>query len=79
MSWEQQAVRNRLNMAVAMRAHGIVEVPGELALQQSDLIDRVVAFAFDVLGWQTLEIRVRPQVEHINVTTKEKTPCQPTN
>jgi hypothetical protein len=39
---------------------GTIDLPADLVTQQSDLIDRVFAFAFDVLGLQTVELRVRP-------------------
>jgi hypothetical protein len=37
-----------------------LELPADLLAQQSDLIDRVLAFAFDVLGMHTLDLRIRP-------------------
>src|SRR5262245_14285469 len=77
-SWEQQAARNCLDVAVAIRSKGVVEVPGELMLQQSDLIDHLRAIAFDVLGWQALEIRVRPQVERSTLIVQEQAQCQST-
>jgi hypothetical protein len=64
MNQKQQSLRNHFNMAIAIRTHGVVEVPAEMALHESELIDRLLALAFDVLGWQTLEIRVRPQILH---------------
>jgi hypothetical protein len=36
-----------------------IVIPAELAEQQSNLFDRVFAFAFDVLGLVTIELRVR--------------------
>jgi hypothetical protein len=44
----------------AGRASGTIELPVNLLDQQSDLIDRVFAFAFDVLGLQVVELRIRP-------------------
>jgi hypothetical protein len=64
MNQEQQSVRSRLDPSIAIRAHGVVEVPAELALRESELIDRLLALAFDVLGWQTIEIRIRPRIVH---------------
>ena len=37
-----------------------IEVPGHLVAQQPDLIDRIFTFAFDVLGLQTIDVRIRP-------------------
>jgi hypothetical protein len=37
-----------------------IEVPEELVLQQPDLIDRIFAFAFDILGLQIIDVRIRP-------------------
>jgi hypothetical protein len=36
-----------------------IELPAELVAQQSNLFDRVFAFAFDVLGLVTVELRIR--------------------
>jgi hypothetical protein len=43
---------------------GSFELPVDLFDHPSDLIDRVFAFAFDVLGLQTVELRVQPPVAH---------------
>ena len=37
-----------------------IEVPEDLVAQQPDLIDRIFTFAFDVLGLQTIDVRIRP-------------------
>ena len=37
-------------------------MPEDLIAQQSDLIDRIFAFAFDVLGLQSIDVRIRPAV-----------------
>ena len=37
-----------------------IELPLDLLDQQSDLIDRVFAFAFDLLGLRAVELRIRP-------------------
>jgi hypothetical protein len=42
---------------------GRVELPADLLEQQSDLLNRVFAFAFDVLGLHTLDLRIRPYRE----------------
>jgi hypothetical protein len=39
---------------------GTIELPLDLLDEQSDLIDRVFAFAFDALGLQVVELRIRP-------------------
>jgi hypothetical protein len=58
---------------------GVVELSDDLALRHSDLIERVVAMAFDVLGCKTLEIRIRPQIECVDVISQEKRACQMIN
>lgn len=47
---------------VARRGKETIEVPEDLIAQQSDLIDRIFAFAFDVLGLQTIDVRIRPAI-----------------
>jgi len=42
---------------------GTLELPADLLEQQSDLLDRVFALAFDVLGLRALEICVRATEE----------------
>ena len=37
-----------------------IEVPEDLVAQQPDLIDRIFTFAFDVLGLQSIDLRIRP-------------------
>ena len=37
-----------------------IEVPADQVGQQPDLIDRIFDFAFDVLGLQTIDVRIRP-------------------
>jgi hypothetical protein len=39
-----------------------IEVPEDLIAQQSDLLDRIFAFAFDVLGLQSINVRIRPAI-----------------
>ncbi|HEU5099274.1 MAG TPA: hypothetical protein VFU22_09655 [Roseiflexaceae bacterium] len=50
-------------------AAGKLEVPAELLAEQSDLLDRVFAFAFDVLGLHTLDLRIRPYAECVATPT----------
>ena len=45
---------------VARRVKDTIEVPEDLVVQQPDLIDRIFTFAFDVLGLQTIDVRIRP-------------------
>ena len=47
---------------VARRGKETIEVPEDLIAQQSDLIDRIFAFAFDVLGLQSIDVHIRPAV-----------------
>jgi hypothetical protein len=49
-----------LAVDTANHTSGMIELPIDLLDHPSDLIDRVFAFAFDVLGLQTIELRVRP-------------------
>ena len=37
-----------------------IEVPGDLVAEQPDLIDRIFNLGFDVLGLQTIDLRIRP-------------------
>jgi hypothetical protein len=47
---------------VDRRLKETIEVPEDLIAQQSDLIDRIFAFAFDVLGLQSIDVRIRPEL-----------------
>ena len=47
---------------VVRRRKETIEVPEDLIVQQSDLIDRIFAFAFDVLGLQSIDVRIRPAI-----------------
>jgi hypothetical protein len=38
---------------------GVFDIPAALALRQNMLIDRLLDYAFDVLGLRTVELRVR--------------------
>ena len=38
------------------------EVPGDLLDEQGQLLDRVIGFAFDILGVRHLDVRVVPAV-----------------
>ena len=69
-------MKNHLDTSIAIRAHGVVEVSAELALQESELIDRLLALAFDILDWQALEIRIRPQVIYSTQIAQEEIRCQ---
>ena len=37
-----------------------IEVSEDLIAQQPDLLDRIFSVAFDVLGLQTIDLRIRP-------------------
>jgi len=41
------------------RSRATIDLPADMAGQPSDLFDRVFAFTFDVLGLQSVELRVR--------------------
>jgi hypothetical protein len=45
------------------RAGATIEISANVLAQQSDLIDRVFALAFDVLGLRALKIHVRATEE----------------
>jgi hypothetical protein len=47
---------------VARRLKETIEVPEDLVAQQPDLIDRIFTFAFDVLGLQIVDVRIRPML-----------------
>lgn len=47
---------------VARQATETIEVPEDLVARQSDLIDRIFAFAFDVLDLQTIDVRILPAI-----------------
>jgi hypothetical protein len=44
----------------ARRVKDTIIVPEDLVVQQPDVIDRIFTFAFDVLGLQTIDVRIRP-------------------
>jgi hypothetical protein len=50
---------NRSDGDTASSTSGSIDLPADLLMQQSDLIDRVFAFAFDVLGLVRIELRIR--------------------
>jgi hypothetical protein len=50
---------NILDDRTAGQSKATIDLPADLAAQPNDLFDRVFAFAFDVLGLQTVELRVR--------------------
>jgi hypothetical protein len=49
-----------LSEGVAKRIKETIEVPEHLVTQQPDLIDRILSFAFDGLGLQAIDVRIRP-------------------
>lgn len=77
MNQKQQLVRNPPVVTFAIPANGVIEVPGELLLENTDLIDSLLALAYDVLGWRNLEIRIRPQAIHRTHIRQEEIRCQP--
>ena len=50
---------NILDDRATNRLKAMIDLPADLAGQPSDLFDKVFAFTFDVLGLQTVELRVR--------------------
>jgi hypothetical protein len=53
------------------QAVGTLELPAEVLDQQSDVFDRVFAFAFDVLRLHTLELRIRPYLKETHACDRE--------
>jgi len=54
-----------------------IDLPADLVAAQPDLLDRVFAFAFDVLGLVTIDLRIRASGleaagEHISAILKQK-------
>ena len=45
----------------AGHASGTIELPVDLLDEQSDLMDCILSFAFDVLNLRTIELRIRPR------------------
>lgn len=45
---------------VTGRVKDTIEVSEDMVAQQPDLLDRIFAFAFDVQGLQTIDIRILP-------------------
>lgn len=43
----------------ASATSGSLDLPADLVAAQPDLLDRVFAFAFDVLGLVTIDLRIR--------------------
>jgi hypothetical protein len=50
---------NILDDRVTGGSKALIDLPADLVGQPSDLFDKVFAFTFDVLGLQTVELRVR--------------------
>jgi hypothetical protein len=46
----------------------MIDLPADLLEQPSDLFDKVFAFTFDVLGLQTVELRVREAGAPLHLT-----------
>ena len=44
----------------AGHASGTIELPVDLLDEQSDLMDCILSFAFDVLNLRAIELRIRP-------------------
>jgi len=50
---------NPLGSDSAGSTSGSIDLPADLVAAQPDLFDRVFAFAFDVLGLVTIDLRIR--------------------
>jgi hypothetical protein len=53
----------------------IIEVPDHLVTQQPDLIEHIFTFAFDVLGLQAIDIRIRPASMNRSAGALYNAPC----
>ena len=51
---------NPLGDDTAGSTRGLIDLSADLVAEQPDLFDRVFAFAFDVLGLVTIDLRIRP-------------------
>ena len=58
---------NILDDRAAGRSKATIELPADMAGQPGDLFDRVFAFTFDVLGIQSVELRVRAAEEPVRL------------
>jgi len=54
---------NILDDRAAGRSRATIELPADMVGQPGDLFDEVFAFTFDVLGIQSVELRVRAAEE----------------
>jgi hypothetical protein len=59
MSREGSFTLNILDDRAAGRSKATIDLPADMAGQPGDLFDKVFAFTFDVLGLQSVELRVR--------------------
>jgi hypothetical protein len=58
---------NILDDRAAGQSKATIDLPADMAVQTGDLFDKVVAFTFDVLGLQTVELRVRTANEPMHL------------
>ena len=58
---------NILDDRAAGRSKATIELPADMAGQPGDLFDKVFAFTFDVLGIQSVELRVRAAEEPVRL------------
>jgi hypothetical protein len=59
---------NVLDDRSAGRSKATIELPADMAGQPGDLFDKVFAFTFDVLGIQSVELRVRAAGEPMRLS-----------
>ena len=59
MSRDGSFTLNILDDRAAGRSKATIDLPADMAGQPGDLFDKVFAFTFDVLGLQSVELRVR--------------------
>lgn len=58
---------NVLGDRAAGRSKATIELPADMAGQPGDLFDKVFAFTFDVLGIESVELRVRAADEPLRL------------
>ena len=59
MSRDGSFMLNILDDRAAGQSKATIDLPADMAGQPGDLFDKVFAFTFDVLGLQSVELRVR--------------------
>jgi hypothetical protein len=72
MEIDGSLIWNSLDDAACSSAAGALELPADLLALQSDLLDRVFMFAFDVLGLHRLDLRICPYLDCVVTPTSRQ-------